>query len=68
MEIEIISNDHKISNNELRCYFNDMTKFENNTVSLDFHLLYIKDQDYHLIQLLIKKEEMLKKENNLQKD
>ena len=34
MEIEINSNDHKISNNRLRYYFNDTTKFENNTVSL----------------------------------
>ena len=34
MEIEINSNDHKISNNKLRYYFNDATKFENNTVSL----------------------------------
>ena len=34
MEIEIYSNDHKISNNKLRYYFNDTTKFENNTVSL----------------------------------
>ena len=34
MEIEINSNDHKISNNKLRYYFNDTTKFENNTVSL----------------------------------
>ena len=34
MEIEIDSNDHKISNNELRYYFYDTTKFENNTVSL----------------------------------
>ena len=34
MEIEINSNDHEISNNELRYYFNDTTKFENNTVSL----------------------------------
>ena len=34
MEIEINSNDHKISNNKLRYYFNDKTKFENNTVSL----------------------------------
>ena len=32
MEIEI--NDHKISNNKLRYYFDDITKFENNTVSL----------------------------------
>ena len=28
------SNDHKISNNKLRYYFNDLTKFENNGVSL----------------------------------
>ena len=34
MEIELNSNDHKISNNKLRYYFNDITKFENNTVSL----------------------------------
>ena len=34
MEIEINSNDHKISNNRLRYYFNDTTKFENNNVSL----------------------------------
>ena len=34
MEIEINSNDHKISDNKLRYYFNDITKFENNTVSL----------------------------------
>ena len=34
MEIEINSNDHKISNNRLRYYFNDITKVENNSVSL----------------------------------
>ena len=34
MEIEINSNDHKISNNKLRYYFNDIDKFENNSVSL----------------------------------
>ena len=34
MEIEINSNDHKISNNKLRYYFNDIIKFENNSVSL----------------------------------
>ena len=28
MEIEINSDDHKISNNKLRYYFNDLTKFE----------------------------------------
>ena len=34
MEIKINSNDHKISNNKLRYYFNDITKFVNNSVSL----------------------------------
>ena len=34
MEIEINSNDYKISNNKLRYYFNDITKFENNSISL----------------------------------
>ena len=34
MEIKINYNDHKISNNKLRYYFNDITKFENNSVSL----------------------------------
>ena len=34
MEIEINSNDHKISNNKLKYYFNDLTKFENNSISL----------------------------------
>ena len=34
MEIELNSNDHKVSNNKLRYYFNDITKFENNSVSL----------------------------------
>ena len=34
MEIEINSNQHKISNNKLRYYFNDITKFENNSISL----------------------------------
>ena len=34
MEIEINSNDYKISNNKLRYYFNDTTKFEKNAVSL----------------------------------
>ena len=33
MEIEINSNDHKISNNKLRYVFNDITRFENNSVS-----------------------------------
>ena len=34
MEIEINSNQLYLSDNELRYYFNDITKFENNTVSL----------------------------------
>ena len=34
MEIEINSDDHKISNNKLRYHFNDITKFENNKVAL----------------------------------
>ena len=34
MEIEINSDDHKMSNNKLRYYFDDITKFENNKVSL----------------------------------
>ena len=34
MEIEINSNDHIISNNKLRYYFDDITKFENNKVAL----------------------------------
>ena len=34
MEIEINSNQHYLSNNKLQYYFNDITKFENNSVSL----------------------------------
>ena len=34
MEIEINSNDHEISNNKLRYYFNDTVKFDNNSISL----------------------------------
>ena len=34
MEIEINSNQHKLPDNKLRYYFNDITKFENNSVSL----------------------------------
>ena len=40
MKIEINSNDHKISNNKLRYYFNDLTKFENNSVSLLEFIFY----------------------------
>ena len=42
MEIEIYSNQHKLSNNKLRYYFNDITKFENNSVSLNgMYILFI---------------------------
>ena len=34
MEIDINSGEHKISNDKLRYYFDDITKFENNKVSL----------------------------------
>ena len=34
MEIKINSDEHKISNNKLRYYFDDITKFENNKVAL----------------------------------
>ena len=34
MEIEINSDEHKISTNKLRYYFDDITKFENNKVAL----------------------------------
>ena len=51
MEIEVNSNQHKISNNKLRYYFNDITKFENNSVSLMecifIHILRILN---HIIQ------------------
>ena len=40
MEIEINSNQHYLSNNKLRYYFNDITKFENNSVSLMECLFY----------------------------
>ena len=42
MEIEINSDDHKISNNKLRYYFNDITKFENNKVCINgMYVLYL---------------------------
>ena len=34
MEIDINSDEHKISNNKLRYHFDDITNFENNKVSL----------------------------------
>ena len=40
MEIEINFNQHKLSNNKLRYCFNDLTKFENNSVSLMVCIFY----------------------------
>ena len=40
MEIEINSNDHKISDNKLRNYLSDITKFESNSVSLIEYIFY----------------------------
>ena len=59
MEIEINSNDHKISNNKLRYYSNDTTKFENNTVSLMeciFYSYFENIKSYYSMQV--------KKDNN----
>ena len=66
MEIEINSNDHKISNNKLRYYFNDLTKFENNSVSLmecifysyfeniksNYSMKVKKDDDFYIIEFI----------------
>ena len=42
MEIEINSNDHKISNNKLQYYFNDITKFEKQCSFINgMYLLFI---------------------------
>ena len=54
MEIEINSNDHKISNYKLRYYFNDTTKFENNTVSLMeciFHSYFENIKSYYSMRV-----------------
>ena len=40
MEIEINSNQHKLTNNKLRYYFNDLTKLENNKVALTECIFY----------------------------
>ena len=56
MEIEINSNDHKISNNKLRYYFNDITKFENNSVSLMeciFYSYFVNVKSYYSIKVKI---------------
>ena len=66
MEIEINSNQHKISNNKLRYYFNDITKFENNSVSLmecifysyfeniksNYSMKVKKDNDFYIIEFI----------------
>ena len=60
MEIEINSNQHKISNKKLRYYFNDITKFENNTVSLMeciFYSYFENIKSYYSVQV--------KKDDNL---
>ena len=54
MEIEINSNDHKISNNKLRYYFNDITKFENNTASpveCIFYLYFENIKSYYSMKV-----------------
>ena len=54
MEIEINSNDHKISNNKLRYYFNAITKFENNSVSLMeciFHSYFENIKSYYSMKV-----------------
>ena len=60
MEIEINSNQHKISNKKLRYYFNDITKFESNTVSLMeciFYSYFENIKSYYSVQV--------KKDDNL---
>ena len=60
MEIEINSNQHKISNKKLRYYFNDIIKFENNTVSLMeciFYSYFENIKSYYSVQV--------KKDDNL---
>ena len=54
MKIEINSNDHKISNNKLRYYFNDITKFENNSVLLMeciFHSYFENIKSYYSMKV-----------------
>ena len=51
MEIEINSNDHKISNNKLRYYFNDITKSENIVFhSWNVYFIHILKILSHIIQ------------------
>ena len=82
MEIEINSNQHKISNNKLRYYFNDLTKFENNTVSLTECIFYSyfenvksnysmkvkKDDDFYNINFINSQLEISDINNILQND
>ena len=54
MEIEINSNQHYLSNNKLRYYFNDITKFENNSVSLMeciFYSYFENIKSYYLMNV-----------------
>ena len=80
MEIEINSNDHKISNNKLRYYFNDTVKFENNSISLMECICYTyfenikesysmkvkKDNDFYNIDFIDFQLEISDINNNLQ--
>ena len=80
MEIEINSNDHKISNNKLRYYFNDTARFENNSISLMECIFYTyfeniketysmkvkKDNDFYNIDFIDSQLEICDINNNLQ--
>ena len=80
MEIEINSNDHKISNNKLRYYFNDIVEFENNSISLMECIFYTyfeniketysmkvkNDNDFYNIDFIDSQLEISDITNNLQ--
>ena len=82
MEIEINSNQHKVSNNKLRYYFNDLTKFENNSVSLmecifysyfenvksNYSMKVKKDNDFYNIDFIDSQLEIADINNILQND
>ena len=82
MEIEINSNQHKVSNNKLRYYFNDITKFENNSVSLmecmfysyfenvksNYSMKVKKDNDFYNINFIDSQLEISDINNILQND
>ena len=79
MEIEINSNNHKISNNKLRYYFNDTVKFENDSISLMECIFYAyfdnsketysmkvkKDDDFYNIDFIDSQLEISDINNNL---